>query len=478
MTIDDARNVPTGTTLDADVCVMGAGAAGIAFARELSGSALSVLLLESGGDEPDDDTASLYAGASTGDGYDIELTRLRYFGGTTNHWTGFCRPLDPLDLEARPWIANSGWPFGRETLDPLYERARPVIGLGTESFDARELGIEPLVENETVTTAIYRFAPSPVRFAQQYRGDLEAATNVRTMLHANVVGLDTTGDRGHIETARVVTFSGNAFTVRARVFVLAMGGIENARMLLAADLGNEHDVVGRYFMDHLEIGLGSIVLAGVIPEGYQHNKDFARATVCFTPDALRKHELPSMSFALEGHPYGIPGSGDKTIALADAAAVLQAIEGSASEPFSFFLRGEPEPNPDSRVTLADDVDALGMRRVEVHWKLADGDRPRYRRALDLVLAQLGANGRALVRIEPTDFGAEYTRFFYGGHHIGTTRMHTDPQRGVVNSDCRLHAVDNLYVAGSSVFPAAGLSNPTMTIVALALRLADHLRASL
>jgi choline dehydrogenase-like flavoprotein len=488
----DANTVPRGTSLAADVCIVGGGAAGITLALELAKTSTRVVLLESGNTTFDDATQALYDGASTGDTYDVSASRLRVLGGSTNHWAGWCRPLDPADFEPRSWIRNSGWPITRADVDPYYTRALPIVGIAQEPFDGAywirqrpEASVVPILENATMTTSVFRFSPGPFRFGEKYREDLERADNVDVYLDANVVNVATgAGSAPRVTHVEVATLKGNRFRVGATVFVLALGGIENARMLLASTdsrprgLGNDNDLVGRYFMDHPEGDVGTVVLTGKAPDNFLGGRiDALRTMITFRPEVFEKQRMNAIAFVVASQDTKSVDITGK-IRSSDVAAVLRATEGASSVPYLLYMRGEPEPNPDSRVTLGDDRDALGTRRVKLHWELGPDDRARYRQAVELLAQQFGFAGAGWIRLDPPNFGSPRTELFYGAHHMGTTRMHTDPKRGVVDVDCKVHGIENLYVAGSSVFPAVGYSNPTLTILALTLRLADHLASRL
>ncbi|MGH9026526.1 MAG: FAD-dependent oxidoreductase, partial [Acidimicrobiia bacterium] len=253
----DANDVPG--DVRADVCIVGGGAAGITLALELANAQLSVVVLESGDTEREESVEALAGGVTTGRSYPLATTRLRYLGGATNHWSGFCRPLDPIDFEPRPWIPYSGWPFSRAELDPYYGRAQTVCGLGPFEYDVdwwqERVGLETLPDDGVLATALYQVSP-PVRFGEEYRPALTAAANVDVYLHADVVGLDLAPDGEAVSRARVATLAGNSWSASARVFVLAAGAIEVARLLLTSrdqqpeGIGNANDLIGRFFMEH------------------------------------------------------------------------------------------------------------------------------------------------------------------------------------------------------------------------------------
>jgi choline dehydrogenase-like flavoprotein len=314
----------------------------------------------------------------------------------------------------------------------------------------------------------------------------------------------------------VKTLSGNHLTVRARFYVLATGGIENARLLLASGnaggngLGNAHDLVGRFFMLHLVYSAGTIV-----PSNPHMNFDF-QTKGTWVPGAfridpltglsassMRALHLPSilMGWLFQFSPVvgavealkrivGTEGPGGSR--LADLGKVIGNFEGVAEFGLRKVLFGEgipiaaidvwcnseQQPNPLSRVSLGSQRDELGMAEVVVDWQLVAEDKNKAVATNRLLGAEVGRTGFGRLR---SAFGADdaWPADFQGNeHHMGTTRMHRDPALGVVDENCRVHSVANLYIAGSSVFPTGGASNPTLTIVALALRLAAHLKQQL
>ena len=248
-------------TAAADVCVIGAGAAGIALVRDLQQHGHEVCLLEAGGLDFDHQTQALFSGCNIGQPYyDLDQARLRFFGGTTNIWGGRCVPLNHIDFERREWVPHSGWPISRDDLEPWYQRAHESLELGEYDYsDAlwHKLGIDPpdFARGE-VTTAFWRFDDHKERFNHHQCNDLVAARNVRIFLHANLTQIQADEAALSIQSVTARSLQGHTLTVRARHFVLACGAIENARLLLLSNdvmpsgIGNAHDQVGRYFMEH------------------------------------------------------------------------------------------------------------------------------------------------------------------------------------------------------------------------------------
>ena len=507
----DARTIPKNSSLQADVCIVGAGAAGITLARDLSQTTLNILLLESGDLDFSAETQKLYQGDVVGHDFTpLTVDRLRYFGGTTNHWSGSCCPFHPIDLQ--------GWPFGRDVLDPFYRQAQVICQLGPftyapEAWETTEARPLALPKESRILTGVFQY--SPTRFGQVYRAHIGASA-VQCCLNANVVDIDTNDSGQEVTGLRVASLSGNEFRVTAQYYILATGGIENARLLLNANkvqrqgLGNGYDLVGRYFMDHADVfDAGTIVFEGGSAPGrfYVEGSDKVPGLVTqgylFLAPHLREREgLPSACIALQ---KGLPLRGFfaqsslKSMYLDlksghlpdDLAFEVKQIIGSAEEKiargydrlfhssssfFSTIYSCGPAPDRDSRVKIVDEVDALGMRRVALDWRLPSDFVQGARRLHEILAEELGRAGLGRVRTNLNGSGRDVAKEAVNAHHhMGTTRMHQDPRQGVVDENCRVHGMSNLFIAGSSVFPTYGFDNPTMTIVTLALRLSAHLK---
>ncbi len=483
----DARTVPRNRPVETDVCVIGAGAAGLTLARELAGAPFRVALLESGGFDPDPATQALYRGLVHGRGYfTLDGCRSRQFGGSTNCWQGLCRPLDPIDFEARSWVPHSGWPFRAETLAPFYARAQEVLRLEDFAYDAARWaapGHPPLpFASDAIESRVFQVAPT--RMGELYRDEITRAENVDTWLFANVVEIEADAEARTVPSVRVATLDGNAFPVKARVFVLATGGIENARLLLAsnrvqkAGLGNGSDLVGRYFMEHPHLVAGAFLRSGSeVSLSFYRARNVGRVKLAgylTGSDALQREErlLGFSSFLAQEAPLpGFEQALGRVVHEGDVA-------GGEPAPRAVFFMNEIEqaPNPSSRVRLGEERDALGMPRVRLEWRLSGIDKQSIRRAHVILARELGRAGLGRLQLMLSEDEYDWPPELGGGrHHMGTTRMHADPEQGVVDAQGRVHGIANLYVAGSSVFPTGGAANPTLTLVALALRLADHLK---
>jgi choline dehydrogenase-like flavoprotein len=533
--IEDLRDHSRGLAVQADVCLIGAGAAGITIARDLAGSGLRVCLVEGGGMQFEfAQSQSLYAGTSVGLPMGLQAGRLRFFGGTTNHWAGRCAPLSEIDFQRRPWIPHSGWPLDRAELDRYYQGAREVAGFGSKwRSDEEALALLkvplPSLNPEWLRPFIWNYAPAMKeaatwRWANAYGTLLAEAANVRTLLHANFAQFSLSRDRTRVGSLTVRALNGVAATIAAEKYVLCCGGIENARLLLlesqrnSGGFGNDHDRVGRYFMLHLRGTAGLIASAEPVMAQVQNHFNVLRGPdgvqvevgLTLTPEIMEREGLLNCSSILQYAPEresGVtaaqdiwralqtgrwpPEVGEKVGLIAEdfpqLAGVLerrlasqQTLAGSPvpSKSAVLVVDLEPLPDPESRILLGDDRDALGLRQVKTDWRHGELERRTATRLASLVAAEFARVGIGRTRLEPwlRDERVSVLDALAGvPHYIGTTRMSDDPREGVVDRNCAVHGMENLYVAGSSVFPTAGQANPTFTIVALALRLAKHLR---
>lgn len=546
--IFDYRKASSPADVEADICIVGAGAAGLAIAWAFLGTRVSVCVVEGGGLDADERNQALFEGSSIGvPEFDPGASRLRAFGGTCNFWGRGCIPL--ANLEARDWVPHSGWPIGFADLEPHYLKARTFCGL--ESHDFGEDTFLTPSSRQTLDfdgdALVHKtFASSPMIFGEAYRSEFERAHNITVLLHANLLELEALPSGAAVRQARIGTLDGHRGVVRARHFVLACGGIENARLLLSSNsvksegLGNDHDLVGRYFMDHPSGKLGALYTRDPdsVIRPYDRNlpkgKPQAHPEICLSDEAQRQHRILSgrvRPYAFEepvpeglqalrdlraimrarrrhenwaikarvcGRKNGEPDYIAKSRPSDDdiASLTLRAGLGAAdiAKAFGRKLTRKPTvktervdlvgyfeqvPNRDSRITLGQERDALGLRKVSVDWRLTELDRHTYRTAARLFGDELARVSNGEFRPEPwLDEDNGVPQVFGTSHHMGTTRMADAPELGVVDRNCQVHGIGNLHIAGSSVFPTGSWAFPTFTIIALSLRLADQLRQRL
>lgn len=535
----DTRTMEQGAVVTTTVCIVGGGVAGITLALEMDKLGIDTCLLESGGFDPDDETRDLCRGEDVGLPYSFaDGCRGRFLGGSSNLWGGWCRPLDPWDFERRDWVAHSGWPFGLEELRPYYARTHSLLKLGPNNFepaywekaigrnDVRRI---PLV-TEKLRDTISQFSP-PARFGKLYRDELRQSKHVRVYLYANAVNIDTDPTASTVTRIQVATLSGRKISVSARMFVLATGGIENPRLLLSSNkvqtegLGNGNDLVGRFFMEHPRLQSGRIKFSKKwsrnklydIKYHYMNSAVAAHGThiaaqMALLPEVLERERLLNAVIWFSSIFPGEGSAGAQALFRCKQALLKKEQAGwklgddlltMAANPIDtvgygftrlfhpraliqgvkFQIIVEPEPDPDSRVMLSSTkTDRLGMRRVQVDWRLTDRVRRTFDKTMEMLADDMLQSGVADdVTLDPKIEGGEWPSTMEKEgtwHHMGTTRMHDSPTQGVVDRNCRVHGVNNLFVAGSSVFPTAGANFPTITIAALALRLSEHMAKQL
>ncbi len=508
--ITDIATLAEGSVISADLVIIGGGMAGIALARQWAGNARTVAILESGGREVEAATQDLYGGTATlaGDGNtDLAMndypstSRARLYGGSTHWWGGKCVPLDDADFTERPWIKHSGWPMSRAELQPYYDRASDLFGIQRFNKDYTRPQIEarpPVNINGSVhiTTLPRDNTIVSGRFAgkafDDFLHDFTDAPNIAIYLHANVVDFNMAETRERLDSLGIATLDGKRYTARGKVYVLACGGMENARLLLSANsrngarFGHRSDALGRYFQGHTTIAKDRTATAA----GTQVQFTNPPASLSLYTDRDPKAPHAVLGATLTGQKrYGgaaftVTLDVDAQAGTADEQALrtmaMRIDQGGTARPdasCACYFMTETVPNPLSRITLGDTKDALGVPRLDVRWEYSADALDRFDASLAGFARELGLSsaGRGCIPIKRSELVALMSP---SRHHMGTTRMSADPAIGVVDPQLKCHDADNLYVAGSSVFPTSGIANPSLTIVALTLRLSDHLKQKL
>ncbi|HEY0683824.1 MAG TPA: GMC family oxidoreductase [Steroidobacter sp.] len=498
----DTEQLEDGSLLEAKVIIAGGGMAGLLLARQLGDAGIDVLVLESGGQAQDSRVQSLYAGKMTlggpgnaernMDGYLI-ASRMRYLGGSGNVWGGKCAPLDPLDFERRDWIAHSGWPVTRASMQSFYDRACDLLGLPHFHVDAQAMtgAPEPLFAGKssrfTARPRCYTRCSGAVANSTYHDYKLAASNHERVRIHlkANLTRIKLSADGQRVASLEVRCLNGRTHQARASTYILAMGGIENARLLMVSNdvhrsgIGNHSDWLGRAFQGH-----------AVIEHEQQPTVMLIRSSAAMTPfDALDRgkvHIVLGVSDAAQrdlkgtnltiSMPRGIgAGSG---VGVTPQAFARRLAGSKISERREAYFVIEHTPNRDSRLSLIrDELDELQMPRIRLDMRFSAAETERFTPMLTMFATELGRTeaGRLQWRNGAADLVAAMS---LSRHHMGATRMAVNAKNGVVDEHCRVHGVQNLYVAGSSVFPTSGIANPTLTLLALAFRLGDHLRPRL
>jgi choline dehydrogenase-like flavoprotein len=478
------------------------------------------------------------------DYYDLTATRARALGGGSRLWPGWCRPLDPIDFTGRPWVPDTGWPISFEQMLPFYREAASVCQLATTEWDDDDVDTtrlpalyRPPFVGGDIETAIWHGSP-PTRFGTEYRRQLTEAPTVTVLLHSTAVQIACNRQTRAATGVQIATLGGNRFSVTARATVLAAGALETTRLLLAsqgrtdAGLGNEHGLVGRYFMEHPHLVTAKVALfprpatnrselpaidRGITGARARLNlqRPAGRMKIAYTIGAARQQAEQLLNFSTHFQTVGPVDRGES-----DAYEAFKLVVGNLRAPRELagqlftgsmpdgtgrvirrLIRGTPEiislivnealrrprelalysqteqaPNPDSRVTI-DPLhrDELGLPRIRVDWRLSRIDKESIIKAHRILGEHLERVGLGRLVPEPafrTDSPDWGPNLRGGHHHLGTARAAIDPRHGVVDADGQVHTVPDLYISDSAVFPSGGYANPLLTIIAWTLRLAD------
>lgn len=551
----DARVAETPDRMVTDVAIVGSGAAGLALAARLLTAGVETLVLESGGEKFDQAGQEFYRAASIApDNHGpVHLFRRRAYGGTTAIWGGRCIPFDPIDFEDRPWLPHASWPISYQTVADYYPDALAMCDAGEPEFAADAAlgeGAGPLVNGledpDVVLDRIERFS-KPTHLGRKYRALMASHPKARLLLNAAAVEVLTSPGGGVARGLRVRTAEGRELTVEARRVVLAAGALETPRLLLASNrqracgLGNEQDLVGRFYQGHLEGEVGEIRFLrprSQVRISYEQSHDgvYCRRYIWLSPEAQRREKLgglilrphhPKIVDPMHGDPvlsamylvkdlivpeYARSLTSTERAARAEfrggragfyAAHVRNVVLGSpklglfavdwlrrrnlaqrklpsvvltnAASTYALDVNAEQTPNRDSRIGITGECDAYGLPRLAIDWRTRAQDREMIVRSIELIKASFESRGVAEVRLPDEGLAEKVEQCTrVGGHHIGTARMAAAPSDGVVDADCAVFGTANLYVAGAATFPTSGFANPTLTLIALALRLGDHL----
>jgi len=552
--IEDARQIAPGTVIKADLCIVGGGAAAISLALEYIKSGRSTVLIPGGGPNQTASCIDLYRGkvSPSGTHEPLEENRIRMWGGTTTVWGGRCVPFDPIDFQERSWIPGSGWPINLHELKDYIAHANELSEAGVADFDARSAFPDTQSEllkgfdnDELVTWPLERWS-IPTDYSKRYRAELESAANVRVLLHAHAIHLQMDPGGTRLEHVRAACSPGRDFRIHAKNTVIACGALENARLLLASrdvlptGIGNQNDLVGRYYQSHRFGVCGHAELKNPDKDFiYDFEKDdegvYCRRRFWLTPQAQEKHQVNNVvGFFFRT----VAGTSEHRNAMVSMIMLVKTLLGGAKKGpkrffqiikdqrqelaahawivlkdghgifgqlskvayarffqkrrlpmilpskkanwFPLFFQTEHAPLWDSRVLLDESsVDDFGMPRLDVRIKFSEIDFRTIKTFIYSFKQRLEDSGVGTFHLSSADedFLAHPERYPFNSnsHNIGTTRMSANPDTGVIDENSKVHAVENLYVAGSSVFPTSSHANPTLMIIALALRLADHLK---
>jgi hypothetical protein len=543
-----------------DVCVLGAGPAGITAAIELAERGLTVALVESGSEVYDDATQRLSdAEIVTPGSHDVmEDAVRRGLGGTSALWGGRCVPLDGIDFERREFVPESGWPLAVGDLRPFYPRACEILGVGDANFEVSTCGAlathdrllsANFEDSETIgATELERWSREPNMWLK-HKSKTESHPRITVLSGLTCVGFCQSVLDGSVSEALVrptASVQSETSSIKANVFVLACGGVESTRLVLNSirePLGlklSSAKLVGRYYMGHPSGKIADIALSGDPDQtlyGFESDGGvYVRRRITLRPKTLHKENLLNIAFWLDNAPISDWRHGSGVLSAAYLAltapligrllapsAVRKRVAGehgvqrirhgwnclrsplktalfcarfsyqryiakprvpgfftfSGANRYALHYHAEQAPNWDSTITLSNEADAHGLLRAQIALKWSEQDIESIIRAheiLDNALQKSGA-GRLVYRYPPTTLVQTiHEQAVDGFHQIGTLRMAADPSNGVTDAYGKLYGTSNCYVASSAIFPTSGQANPTLALVALTVRQAQHIAA--
>ena len=522
----DAKSFSSETRQNADVCIIGAGVAGITLALELDKKGISSILLDGGDESFSMESQSLYSPGDKIEGYeDITYNRLRFLGGSSNHWQNSTGLFTKEDFEKRDWIPNSGWPITHEDIAPHYVLAGHYCGTGTDGYDTQYWlnkmgGVDPTKGSNALELGINKAAIPPTRFYYVHGAKIVDSEHINLIKNANLVDLEFDENTQLVNEITFVTYNSQSrHKVTAKQFILCCGGIENARFMLLFNekyqnkIGNQYDNIGRYFMEHPVLRAANfypskntkldILNEGILEEGRMikgfmqidgetltRNKainlrlPLHRKTKYEISEGIRSYHYLTDSSKADGFPNDGWSHIYNIIADLDMFAEAIARKKFSTELFEhakefggyeISMMFEQIPDRNNRITLSEDRDVLGIKKVNVQWQLLKKDKENVWTALELIAKELGKSNLGKLHIldeyEEQVFG---NKMFFSHHHMGTTRMADSPNNGVVDKNLKVFGTQNLFIGGSSIFSTSSHVPPTLTISAFSVRLAEHL----
>lgn len=484
----EARDLPDGQRLTTDICIVGAGAAGIAMALEFIGTGIDVLVLESGGIKPSKDAQSLNAGSVTDPRLHAppDRHRRRQFGGSVPEGIVRCASLTAVDLDARSYVPRSGWPISFESLSPYFQRALKLCESddSAKSFDRdTDTAAQPLIEgfqaHHFSADTVDHYGQT-VDLGTRFKETLRNSGNVCALLHATVTRLQLNQAGTALDSVLIRTLGGKSITVSATHYVLAAGAFENARLLLANrdvhvnGIGNDNDTVGRYYMCPLNGKVGNLRLdlpPTAIWYGNAVGDGGVRSRRRIALKATQQQQMQIGNF------IACLRQGGETGGTLPSRLLPRPIwNKSKSNLYCLEFDAEQQPSPNSRVLLTQERDALGVPKLQIDWNCNVADFETVRRAVALFADDIQRCGAGQFSYDPSQLAEMMTCVGpHGTRHVGTTRMGDDPRTSVVDANCRVHGIANLFITGASVFPTSGVGDPIVSLVALSQRLSDHLK---
>jgi len=523
--IIDGRELSKNTDIEADICIMGGGVAGITLANELKDSFANIVLIEAGDEQYSVESQALYAANSKSATYpDPQHSRLRLLGGSSNHWGNNTSPLSKIDFEKREWIPNSGWPISLEDIQDYYTKAADYCGTSSDGYQTpywtKRFNQPNLTrDSKNIEIGIAKAANPPTRFYASYGELISQHKNITIYKNTNVTDLEFDKQSRRVTSAKLNTYNEYKHTITAKIFVMCFGGIENARMLLHFNnqsenlLGNQFDNVGRYFMDHTTVRAAQLFTNKLedfpLFEGQYLAQRYIKSFFQLTERCLAENQTTNLRIPLvKANQYEL-SDGISSFHLMKQALAKNSLPNNLSTHLSNFVMDfdlivealartsfdsrlfdhandfagftlpmmvEQTPHRNNQIKLSKVRDKLGIPKIDIIWEFKQEDKNRVWKSLEIFAREVGGLSIGRLKLlkerEKRIFGDQMG---FGSHHMGTTRMSETEEQGVVDKNLQVFGTDNMYISGSSVFATGGHVPPTLTIAALSIRLADFLK---
>lgn len=526
----DLNHISDRIAVESDICIIGSGAAGLSIALEFIDTRYRVVVLESGSFKFERDTHEVGDVVNVGEPLSDMPTWLRAFGGTLNAWGGGWQVLNEIDFEKRPWVSHSGWPIPYLEVAKYWSVATmryrlPPLELDDTLYWLPQINTTAgnnLIDQGTRVDVIHC---KPLNFADNQR-QFRRSKNIEIYLHANVTHLQLSSYYNKIEEVKAQSIRGKSMVCKAKYIILAAAGIENAGLLLNSrdkmnrGIGNQNNLVGRFYMNHPKGPIGHLVPFNKkldLSHFFGTPTPYGRVFIALSPSTTMMHKYGLLNHNIRFDPVyeyeNLPGfqplralkhkcimsdtlsefTGIKpTIAslltwdrikdislnLAKLAQVSYKKIRNAPRNLKCIeiqSRLEQAPNPVSRVYLSEERNIFGKNKLALDWKIGSAEKESLKTFYHLLKPSWKNVGHLSGGLEETD---QWPVSRDAAHHLGTTRMAVTDKEGVVDKDCKVFGVDNLFIAGGSVFPTSGNALPTLTILALSIRLADLLKRRL
>ncbi len=448
-----------------DVVIVGAGPAGITIANKLASYKKKIALIEAGDKEYSDESQELYKGRTLGDPYfELDISRLRYFGGSSGHWAGWCRTFENEDFNREYLGDEFKWPIRFNEIDNYRKEACEILEISNFFNDN-------MVKNSRIENISFNFSP-PVRFGSKYFRDLVENKFVNVFINSNLV--DITHSSNQLNAVKINSYNGNSADLYAKNFVFAMGGLENSRYLLwfQRKYGDSFiynsPSIGRYWMEHPHYTIGRALI--------NKNKVGGRFYT-LSPSAQFENQILNCCFRLEhlndkstedlikNLSIEAPKLGSSFAKMAKQKIIVGA---------KFRAVWEQFPNFENHIQLDTQMDRFGIPKLILNWEKANLDIKTIEKSISEFRDWLFKIDGGRIQIDQ-NWIKNPNQEIGGHHHMGGTRMHADKRLGVVDSNCKVYGSKNLFIAGSSIFTTGGHNNPTLPIVQFSIRLSEHLR---